>query len=169
MTKINNELKLLAGKKALSICFYCCFILLLNSCTIKPETLGPNQLANIKDSVTQMVEQIPKDLSAEGPIAWLKYFEDNPNFFMASEGELIFSNTDSTKTFIKTIFIKKISKIKLQWNNIHIDPLTTRFASIAAMWHEDMTDFDKNTISQGGYFTAIAEKTTQGWKLRNAH
>ncbi len=53
--------------------------------------------------------------------------------------------------------------------NVKVDPLTIKFAGVAANWHEDITDFANNKSSQNGYFTAIAENTSKGWQLRNAH
>ena len=123
----------------------------------------------IKDSVEGMFDSIAKNVSASGPIAWLKYFENTPDFFMASDGQLALPNHDSAAVFIKNTLIKQISKIKLQWNNIRVDPMTAELASVGADWSETLTDFDGNAISQSGYFTAIAERTSQGWQLRNAH
>ena len=116
-----------------------------------------------------MIELIAKDISHDGPIAWLKYFENTQNFFMASEGQLVFKNSDSATTFIKNILVKQIRKIELHWSDIRVDPMTSKFANIAATWNEDITDFADNKTSQRGYFTAVAEKSLQGWQLRNAH
>ena len=71
-------------------------------------------------------------------------------------------------TFINNTLVKQIKKSELHWSNAHVDPLTNKFANIAATWNEDMTDFADNKTSQTGYFTAVAEKTVQGWQLRNA-
>lgn len=88
---------------------------------------------------------------------------------MASEGQLVFPNNDSAKNFIKNTLVKSISKIELHWNNIRVDPLTTRLAGIAANFHEDITDYEGKKITEDGYFTGIAHQTPQGWQLRNAH
>jgi hypothetical protein len=88
---------------------------------------------------------------------------------MASEGQLVFPNNDSATNIIKNTLIKSISKIELRWNNIHIDPLTSRLAGISATFHEDIPDYAGKKITEDGYFTGIAEQTSLGWKLRNAH
>jgi hypothetical protein len=116
-----------------------------------------------------MVELVAKDISTSGPIAWLRYFENNPDFFMAYDGMLAFSNNESATASIKNTVVKQIRKIELSWSNIRIDPLTPKFASFAANWHEEITYFTGNKTPYDGYFTAVAEKTSQGWQLRNAH
>ena len=101
--------------------FFFCFII---SCSNNTETYTSNQFAIVRDSVQIMAESIAKDVSREGPVAWLRYFENTPGFFMASEGRLVFPNNDSATNFIKNTLVKSISKIELHWNNIRIDPLT---------------------------------------------
>jgi len=139
------------------------------SCSNKTKALTQQQSTAIRDSVQHMMNMLAKDISDKGPIAWLTYFEKTPDFFMASEGQLVFANDDSATRFIKNTLIKQIRTIGLQWSDMRIDPLTTRFSVVAATWHEEMTDFANGKISQGGYFTAIAEKDAKGWQLRNAH
>jgi hypothetical protein len=116
-----------------------------------------------------MIESIAKDVSHDGPIAWLQYFENTPNFFMAADGRLAFSNNDSAAQFIKNSLVKSVSKIELHWNNIRIDPLSGKLAGIGAEYHEDITYDTGKRLPYDGYFTALAEQTPQGWKLRNAH
>ena len=116
-----------------------------------------------------MVNSIPKDLSRKGPIAWLWYFENTPDFFMASNGQLEFPNFYTAKSIINSTLIKVISKIELRWTNIQIEALTHKFANISAIYHEDITDSTGKTIPYDGYFTAIAHQTSEGWKLHNAH
>ena len=129
----------------------------------------PDKLQAVQDSVRLMVGSIANDVTSDGPVAWLTYFEQTPGFFMASDGKLQFSNNDSATNFIRNTLVKSVSKIGLQWNNIRIEPLSTTLASIAAGFHENITVNPGNTISIDGYFTAIAEQTPKGWKLHNAH
>lgn len=142
-------------------------ICMISSCT--DQSLTQKESAAVTDSVSQLAQTIAKDISHDGPAAWLKYFETNPNFFMASDGQLVFANNDSATNFIKNVLVKNITKIELQWKDIRIDPLTQNFADMAATFHEDITDITGKTMPYDGYFTAIAERGTQGWQLRNAH
>jgi SnoaL-like domain len=143
----------------------CCIV----ACSDNKKAYTTNQLAAVRDSVQIMTESIARDVSGEGPVAWLKYFENTPDFFMASEGRLVFPNSDSATAFIKNILVKSISKIELRWDHIRIDPLTTKLAGVSANFHEDIIDPTGKKIVGDGYFTGIAEETSQGWKLRNAH
>jgi hypothetical protein len=116
-----------------------------------------------------MAARVAKDVSADGPIAWLRYFENNPEFFMAFDGLLAFSNNDSATASIKNTVVKQINNIELSWSHIRIDPLTPKFAGFAANWHEDITYSTGNKLPYDGYFTAVAEKASEGWQFRNAH
>lgn len=158
------------GKQAMKFCigFYFLLFFILTSCN-NTEPLTTKQANNVKDSVNQMMSLLAKDISQNGPIAWLVHFENTPNFFMASDGQLVFQNNDSAATFIKNILVKQIRTIELHWSDIRIDPLTLKFANFAANWHEDITDFAGNKMPYDGYFTGIVEKTSQDWQLRNAH
>ena len=168
MGKINFDF---IQRNRLFINNYICFSLFITliSCNSKTETLTQKQFTEVKKNVQQMMDLVSKDISHDGPIAWLNYFENDPNFFMASDGQLVFANKDSASLFIKNILVKQINKVELSWSNIRIDPLTQKFANVGATWNEIFTDFSNNKTSQEGYFTAIAEKTSQGWKLLNAH
>jgi hypothetical protein len=151
-----------------------CFILIsstfyVSSCRHDSASLTQTQYAMVKNSVTEMVESISKNVSDKGPVAWLLYFENAPDFFMASEGQLKFPNIDTATNFINKTLVRNISKIELHWSHIRIDPLTRELASIGAIFHEDILNTDKKTIPVDGYFTGIAHQTPQGWKLRNAH
>jgi hypothetical protein len=123
----------------------------------------------VKDSATNLMNAIAKDISHDGPIAWLKYFEKSPSFFMASDGQIAFTSNDSATAFVQNVLVKNINKIQLQWSNIRIDALTPTLASIGANFQEELTDVSSKKLPVNGYFTAIAEQTQTGWQLRNLH
>jgi hypothetical protein len=116
-----------------------------------------------------MVESIAKNISHERPVVWLRYFENAPDFFMASDGQMVFPNNATATNFINDVLIRVIPKIQLYWSNIRIDPFSTNLAGISAVYHEDITDSAGKMTPHDGYFTGIAHQTSQGWKLRNAH
>jgi hypothetical protein len=149
--------------------FFSALVVLALSCNNHPTSLQPNEFAAVQDSVLLMAESIAKNISHDGPVAWPRYFEDTPEFFMASEGQLVFPNYDSAKNFINHTLVKNIRAIELHWGNIRIDPITGTAADIAATFHEDITDAAGKTSPQDGYFTGLAHQTPQGWKLKNAH
>ena len=150
--------------------FWFPLITLIFSCNHQQQKLTPDQASNVKTSVTNLTVNIASDVSTKGPIAWLNYFENSPDFFMASEGQIVFHNYASAQTFIQDTLTKNISKIHLQWSHIRVNALSTQTASIGSNFHEDMTIIASNkTISVDGYFTATAILTNNGWKLRNLH
>jgi hypothetical protein len=127
------------------------------------------QYSGVRDGVKQMMDSIARNVSEKGPVAWLQYFENTPDFFMASDGQLDFSNKDSASSLINNTIVKQIKKIDLNWNNIHIDGLSGTLAAIAADFHEDITDSNGYKSDVNGYFTGIAHRSVQGWQLRNLH
>jgi hypothetical protein len=143
--------------------------ILFLSCKTKTTSLNSKEAESVKDSVLLMTARIAGDLSAKGPIAWLDYFEDSPDFFMAAEGSLTFKDYQTARIYIRDTLVNIFHQIILHWDHIRIDPLTSGLASIGAGFREELTDSAGKTISEAGYFSAIAEQTTQGWQLRNAH
>jgi hypothetical protein len=154
--------------------YYSIFLFLaaiLSSKCSSPDRFTHGQYAQVRDSVQIMASQIAADVSQNGPLAWLRHFEDTSDFFMASDGHLMFPDYDSASAFINHVVVKMISKIELSWSDIRIDPLSPDLAMFAADYTEVLTDSagKKMPISGPGYFTALAEKTPKGWQLRNAH
>jgi hypothetical protein len=144
-------------------------IFIISSCHNNNESLTSVQRSVVEDSVHQMLASIAKAISHEGPIAWLEYFENSPDFFMAADGQLAFANNDSATNFLKNTYAKSIYKIELSWNHVRIDPFSSQVAGVAAVFHEDITDTAGRKSPSDGYFTGIAHQTAQGWQLRNAH
>ncbi len=141
----------------------------MSACNNANQTVVAGQQAKVKAGVQQLADSIAADITRDGPIAWLKYFEDSPEFFMASDGQLVFADHQTADKFITGTLIKNISKINLNWNSMRIDALSPEFAQIASGFHEDLTDSKGKITSFDGYFTAIAQQTPKGWMLRNAH
>ena len=157
------------SKLIIRSCFAFLFISIAISCNSRKDTLTAQQLLEVKKDVQKLMDMTAKDISTDGPTAWLNYFENTPDFFMVSDGQLVFPNYDSATSFIQNTLVKQIKTVELKWSDVRIDPLTDRLAVVAATWNEDLTDFAGNTITPRGYFTAVAERTSQQWKFRNAH
>jgi hypothetical protein len=130
---------------------------------------SPAKRALVADSVNRMMQGIARDITANGPSAWLIYFEDSPDFFMASDGKLAFQDHESARLFIENTLVKNISHINLIWSDIRIDPLTPGLASAGATFHEEISDSAGKITPYDGYFTGVAERTDRGWQLRSAH
>lgn len=123
--------------------------------------------AAIKDSVTRMMAQISANVTKDGPTQWLAYFEDDPGFFMASDGAVKFGDYRSATTYTRDTLPQIMSRISLSWRHLHVDPLATGFAAIGADFSEDIRLTSGHLISDSGFFTAIAHFDGTTWKLRN--
>lgn len=135
----------------------------------KAHPITPEQSATVKTNITQLADSIAFNITKNGPIAWLKYFDHSPAFFMVSDGQLVFPDQQAADKFITGTLVKGISKIDLSWNNLRVDVLSPDMALMAAGFHEDITDSKGITTQYNGYFTGIAQQTNKGWQLRDAH
>ena len=143
--------------------------LTLSSCQkTELNNMDQEQAAGIKDSVQHMAAIIELDVSQEGPKAWLRHFSHSPEFFMASEGKLVFPNNDSATAFVNR-FATQVRSIQLSWSDLNVEPLTISLAVMRASFHEIITDTSGHQMHAEGYFTGLAEHNALGWQLRNLH
>ena len=145
------------------------FIVALSSCKQNSTTLSSDQSVAVKDSVLKLANITAQDVSSRGPIAWLDHFENSPDFFMASDGALVFPNYSAADSFIRTKLTKQFRSVGLKWSGISVYPITSQSATMGANFHEDIATQDGKTASINGYFTAVVVKTGKGWQFRNAH
>jgi len=147
------------------------FLLVISiiSCNKPGQSFDVTESNLVKDTVTNMVLNVEKDISISGPAAWLNYFENSPHFFMATDGNLVFKDYQSAKAFILNTLVKSIPHIKLRWDHIRVEPFSDNIASIGADFQEELTSNAGKTVFFTGYFTATAHKTNVGWKLINVH
>ena len=144
----------------------CCIVVMLCSCHDQREIPGA-QRAAVKDSVTGLMMRISADISKSGPTQWLNYFDDNPGFFMATDGAVKFGDFQSATTYTRDTVPQFMSRISLTWDHLRIDSLTPEFASIGADYSEGVTLTNGQTMSYTGFFTAVAHYDGIKWKLRD--
>ena len=125
--------------------------------------------ADVRENVQAFMQRVASEVSQEGPTAWCRYFDTSPAFFMVVNGQLAFANgaaaQEGTKNFARTI-----SHIKLDWEkDVRVDPLTPRFAVVAASWHEVQLDHAGHQVNESGYFTGVAQYQNGHWFFRDAH
>ncbi len=131
--------------------------------------LEPRHAAAIADSARAFAESIAAGVTAHGPAAWRDYLADEPPFFMASEGRLVFPNSDSAARAIQTL-ASAIPHVELRWaDSLRVDPLAPGLALLAAPYHETRIDAKGHRVEEDGFFTGIAEHRGDRWQLRNAH
>jgi len=127
------------------------------------------QKAAVEREVRQFVAGVSRDVTQQGPAAWEKHLADDPTFFMADEGKLVFPDRKAATQGI-TEFTHTIQRIELTWGeDLRVDPLTPEFAVVASSWQEVWADKDGHQTTNAGFFTGLAERRKGQWQFRNAH
>src|SRR5256885_703116 len=83
-----------------------------------PAGLSPATRAAVTDAVRQFAQDVAHDVTREGPAAWRRYFSPGPTFFMASDGQLVFSNAASAARGIDDL-TRTLRSIELRWGDDH--------------------------------------------------
>jgi hypothetical protein len=143
-----------------------CALFILCSCEHE-QAANRTAHAAVKDSVTRMMTQISADITKGGPTKWLAWFEDDPGFFMASDGVVKFGDYRSAIAFTRDTLPHIISRISLTWNNLRVDSLTPELAAVGADFKEEIAMSSGQAITDSGFFSAIAHFDGMGWKLRD--
>jgi hypothetical protein len=133
------------------------------------QSLTPASAAAIDESARTFMHTVAHDVTQEGPLAWLKFFNTGPEFFMAVNGQLAFPNAAAAKDGTQN-FARTINRIDLTWgDDLRVDPLTAELAVVAASWREIQVDKAGHRIEEAGYFTGLAEYRDGRWRFRDAH
>jgi hypothetical protein len=133
------------------------------------QSLTPASDAAIDESARTFMHTVAHDVTQEGPLAWLKFFDTGPGFFMAVNGQLAFPNAAAAKEGTEN-FARTINHIDLTWgNDLRVDPLTAELSVVAASWREIQVDKAGHRIEDAGYFTGLAEHRDGHWRFRDAH
>ncbi len=126
----------------------------------------------VENDVRRFTAAVARDVTSEGPIAWRKYFADEPQFFMAVDGTLVFPDGQSAAKAIPQI-ASQFKRIELHWgDDLRLDPLTDSLCNVATSYTEKIELQPGASGPQGaevGYFTGIAENRNGQWQFRNAH
>jgi hypothetical protein len=120
-------------------------------------------------AVREFMQTVSHSVTQDGPMAWIKYFDASPAFFMAVNGQMAFPNAagaqEGTRKFAQTI-----RHIELKWgDDLRVDPLTSEFAMVGVSWREIQVDTVGHSVTETGYFTGLAEYREGHWQLRDAH
>ena len=135
----------------------------------KDPALDAGQIGAITAEVHTWTQQVARDVTTEGPRAWLKYLETGPEFFMAVNGHIQFQRGSAVAPALEQ-FAAGIEHIALTWGaDLRIDPLTQNLAMVASSYHETQAPRAGAKVEEDGYFTALAERRPGGWQFRNAH
>ena len=122
-----------------------------------------------EDSVRTFLHAVAEDVSREGPAAWRREFADGPEFFMASNGQLVFADGPAAARGIEAL-THTLPKIELHFgDDLRVDVLTSSFALVGCSYAELQTDAQGQQHTDRGYFTALAERRGGQWRLRSVH
>ena len=134
----------------------------------KPSASQSNA-ASVEAGVRTFMVTVAHDVTEEGPLAWNRYFEESPAFFMAVNGQMVFPNGIAAKNGIQSVALT-LKHIELKWgDDLRIDPLTPELVVVAAPWREIQVDAAGRRVQETGFFTGLAEFQDGHWQFRNAH
>lgn len=132
-------------------------------------SMTADQADAVNRSVRTFMQTVSQGVTQEGPLAWIKYFDASPAFFMAVNGQMAFPDANAAKDGTQK-FAQTIRHIELKWgDDLRVDLLNNEFAVVAASWREIQVDTAGHSVTETGYFTGVAEFREGRWLLRNAH
>jgi hypothetical protein len=133
------------------------------------QSLTPAAAAAVADGARAFMQAVAHDVTQEGPLAWLNFFDSGPGFFMAVNGQLAFPTAAAAEEGTRN-FARTIEHIELAWGgDLRVDPLTPDLAVVAASWREVHVDKAGHRTDESGYFTGLAELRDGRWRFRDAH
>ena len=139
------------------------------ACASHSHSVTPKEAVAVDRAVRAFMQTVSDSVTQDGPLAWIKYFDASPAFFMAVNGQMAFPNSAAAQEGTRK-FAQSIRHIELEWgNDLLVDPLTNEFAIVAASWRELQVDTAGHSVTQTGYFTGLAEYRGGRWRIRNAH
>ena len=132
-------------------------------------SVTPDGASSVDQGVRAFMQTVSHSITQDGPMAWIRYFDASPAFFMAVNGQMAFPNAAAAQEGTRT-FAQAIRHIELKWGeDLRVDPLTNEFAVVAVSWREIQVDTAGHSVTETGYFTGLAEYREGQWKFRDAH
>ena len=132
-------------------------------------SVTPDEASAVDQAVRAFMQTVSHSVTQDGPMAWIKYFDTSPAFFMAVNGQIAFPNTAAAQQGTHT-FAQTIRHIELKWgDDLRVDPLTNEFAVVAVSWREIQVDTAGHSVTETGYFTGLVEYREGRWQFRDAH
>jgi hypothetical protein len=132
-------------------------------------SVTPDGAGSVDQAVRAFMQTVSRSVTQDGPMAWIKYFDASPAFFMAVNGQMAFPNTAAAQEGTRK-FAQTIRHIELNWgDDLRVDPLTNEFAVVSVSWCEMQVDTAGHSVTETGYFTGLAEYREGRWQFRDAH
>jgi hypothetical protein len=151
----------------LAVAWAACF---LDAAGASPSySVTPDGATSVQTAVRTFMQTVSHSVTQDGAMAWIKYFDASPAFFMAVNGQMAFPNPAAAQEGTRN-FAQTIRHIELNWgDDLRVDPLTNEFAVVAVSWREMQVDIAGQSITETGYFTGLAEYREGHWQFRDAH
>jgi hypothetical protein len=134
-----------------------------------PPNVTSGEAVAVDPAVRAFMQTVSHSVTQDGPLAWIKYFDESPAFFMAVNGQMAFPNASAAQEGTRK-FAQTIRQIALKWgDDLRVDPLTNEYAAVGVSWREVQVDTAGHSVTETGYFTALTEYRDGHWQFRNAH
>jgi hypothetical protein len=144
-------------------------VALLTGCGARHAPAAAAEPGATQQSVRAFMQAIAADVTREGPAAWRREFAGGPEFFMASDGQLVFPDGAAAVRGIEAL-THTLAKIELSFgDDLRVDVLTPTLAVVGCSYRELQSDAQGHERTDRGYFTGLAELKDGHWRLRNAH
>jgi hypothetical protein len=132
-------------------------------------SVTPDGAASVDQAVRAFMQTVSHSVTQDGPMAWIKYFDASPAFFMAVNGQMAFPNPAAAQEGTRK-FAQTMRHIELNWgDDLRVDPLSNELAVVAVSWREIQVDTAGHSATETGYFTGLAEYREGRWQFRDAH
>ena len=132
-------------------------------------SVTPDEAVAVDRAVRAFMQTVSHSVTQDGPMAWIKYFDASPAFFMAVNGQMAFPNPAAAQEGTRK-FAQTIRHIELNWgDDLRVDPLSDEFAVVAVSWREIQVDTAGHSVTETGYFTGLAEYREGRWQFRDVH
>lgn len=148
---------------------------LLSSCARKPAAveqghgLPAEERARVEQQVRDFLGRVAQEVTRDGPTAWRGEFAEGQEFFMASDGKLVFGDGRAAAEGMDDV-AKAIKRIELRWGkDLKVDVLTPALAVVGTSWQERQETSQGQVVNESGYFTGVTEKQEGRWVFRDAH
>jgi hypothetical protein len=125
-------------------------------------------IESTSDDIDGFSQRLIQDLRSFGPSGWLRHFEDSENFYMGSDGRIVFPSADSARIFVEQL-ATKYSVIDLNLLDVRRDHHSAELVTIVSPYLESITDKQGDTISFGGLVSMVLVKRGADWKIRSLH
>src|SRR5271165_2331283 len=110
-------------------------------------SLTPDEAVAVDRAVRAFMQTVSHSVTQDGPLAWIKYFDASPGFFMAVNGQMVFPNAAAAQEGTRK-FAQTIRQIELKWgDDLRVDPLTDGFAIVAVSWREIQVDSAGHSVT----------------------